>query len=441
MNSLLSILLEQLKIFPPAQHYRVAYSGGCDSHVLLHALVAVRDQLPTINLSALHINHGLADEADRWATHCEQVAAELNVDFKVVDVDAMGEAGESPEAAARQARYHIFAQMMDEGDGLLLAHHEDDQAETLLLQLFRGAGVRGLAAMPRHVAFSKGWLGRPLLGLTRQQLRDYAQAAGLSWIDDPTNQSQDFDRNFLRHNIIPDCLPRWPALPHTLARAAQHQAAASHLLDELAAVDLKTLVGSRSDCLSIGALNRLSRERQNNVLRYWIRLRGLSLPSTVQLQRIHDELLSAREDAQPQVGWANSVIRRYRDDLYLLPLRPDSADREPQNWDLSCDLSLADGCRLKCVSQKGLGLKASLQGRRDISVRFRQGGEVCRPSERGQAHRLKTLWQEWGVPPWERERIPLIYVGEEIAQVLGYCICEPWQAGADEDGLVMTESI
>ncbi len=439
MKSLPDTLLKQLKKFPPTQHYWVAYSGGCDSHVLLHALAALREQLAALNISALHINHGLSDEADDWAAHCEKVAADLDVDFKVVAVDAMGEAGESPEAAARQARYHIFENIMDEADGLLLAHHEDDQAETLLLQLFRGAGVRGLAAMPRHVAFGRGWLARPLLGLTRQQLRDYAQATGLRWIEDPSNQSLAFDRNFLRQNIIPDLLPRWPALAQTLSRAADHQASASTLLDELAADDLATLTGSRSGCLSIAGLGLLSRTRQDNVLRYWIHQRGVSLPATVQLQRIHDELLSAREDAQPQVGWATSVIRRYRDDLYLLPAKV--LQCEALSWDLKAKLGLSDGRDLSVELHPGAGLKAALNARSDISVRFRQGAEVCRPAGRGQTHRLKTLWQEWGVPPWERDHIPLIYVGEEIAQVVGYCVCEPWQAGADEDGLLVTESI
>ena len=442
MDPLLSILLAQLKQFPSSQHYRVAYSGGCDSHVLLHALVAIRDQLPATEISALHVNHGLAEDADHWAVHCEQVAADLGVAFDAVSVDAIGEANESPEAAARQARYHVFEQMMAEGDGLLLAHHEDDQAETLLLQLFRGAGVRGLAAMPRYTAFSRGWLGRPLLGISRRYLRDYANAAGLNWIEDPGNQSQDFDRNFLRHKIIPELLPRWPALSQTLARAARHQSAASHLLDELATADMEALTGSRPACLSIRALSALSRERRDNLLRYWIRLHGVLPPSSTQLQRIHAEVLSAREDAQPQVGWADSVIRRYRDDLYLLPAEADggSVNCDPLSWDLKNDLVLADGRRLKLERRQGSGLKASLQSRTDVSVRFRQGGEVCRPAGRGQAHRLKTLWQEWGVPPWERNRIPLIYAGEEIAQVVGYCICEPWQAEAGDAGLIVTES-
>ncbi len=440
MDLLLSTLLVQLKQFPPAQHYRVAYSGGCDSHVLLHALVSIRDQLSVTQISALHVNHGLADEADLWAVHCEKAAAELGVAFQAVSVDALGEADESPEAAARQARYHVFEQLMAEGDGLLLAHHEDDQAETLLLQLFRGAGVRGLAAMPRHTAFSRGWLGRPLLGVSRQQVRGYANDAGLNWIEDPGNQSQAFDRNFLRHKIIPDLLPRWPALSRTLARAAQHQSAASRLLDELAAVDMEVLACSRPGCLSIRALSALSRERQDNVLRYWIRMHGVLPPSSVQLQRIHAEVLSAREDAQPQVGWADSVVRRYRDNLYLLPAESGPTSYEALHWDLKDALPLADGRRLKLERRQGTGLKASLQVRTDVSVQFRQGGEVCRPAGRKQVHRLKTLWQEWGVPPWERNRIPLIYVGEEIAQVVGYCICEPWQANVDEAGLIITES-
>lgn len=439
MIPLLGILLEQLKTFPPARHYRVAYSGGCDSHVLLHALATIKDQLPGTGISALHINHGLADEADQWALHCGKIAADLGIDFRVMVVDAMGEAGESPEAAARQARYHVFEQMMAAGDGLLLAHHENDQAETLLLQLLRGAGVRGLAAMPHYTVFAKGWLGRPLLGISRQRVRDYANNAGLDWIEDPSNQSPDFDRNFLRHDIIPVLLSRWPALPSTLARAAHHQSTASRLLDELAVADLQASQGSRTDCLSIQALTALSQEHQDNLLRYWMHQQGVSMPSSVQLQHIKADVMFARDDAQPQVGWAGHVVRRYRDDLYLLPATSERSNSGSLHWDFKTDLSLADGRHLTLEWRQGEGLKASLQGRADVSVRFRQGGEVCRPSGRKQTHRLKTLWQEWGVPPWQRNKIPLIYVGDEIAQVLGYCICEPWQADAGEAGLIITE--
>ena len=438
MNPLLDTLLERLHAFPPARHYRVAYSGGCDSHVLLHALAAIRDRLPASTISALHVNHGLTEEADQWAAHCERVAAGLGVACQVVEVDAMGEAGESPEAAARQARYHVFEQVLEDGEGLLLAHHEEDQAETLLLQLFRGAGVRGLAAMPPHTAFGRGWLGRPLLGVSRQTLREHARAAGLRWIEDPANRSVDFDRNFLRHRIFPELRSRWPALARTLARAARHQAAAGRLLDGLAAADRAAAAGSRGGCLSIRSLRGLDRDRRDNLLRYWIREQGAPLPSSVQLRRIHDEVLPAREDAQPRVGWGGFAVRRYRDDLYLL--KEPLAESETQAWDLREDLRLADGRRLRVTRQRGAGLAAALLGREDITVRFRRGGEVCRPAGRGRTRRLKSLWQEWGVPPWERGRVPLIYAGGELAQVTGYCVCEPWQAGAGEDGLVITES-
>ena len=427
-------LLDQLAQLPPARRYWVAYSGGCDSTVLLHALASLREQLP-VEVRALHVNHNLHEAAPEWAVHCHTVCEALDIPLYEVNVDARASKGESPEAAARAARYRIFSEMLQTGDGLLLAHHQDDQAETLLLQLVRGSGPRGLAAMPLHRSLGAGWLGRPMLTFSRQALSEYAAAGGLKWIDDPSNFDTEFDRNFLRQQVMPRLRERWPSVANTMARAARHQAEAAELLHQLAEEDWQHCAGPQVDTLHIATLTQLTQERQRNLLRYWINsVNTLPLPDQQRLNRILDEVIPAAEDAQPIIRWPGGQVRRYAGLLYLL-----AADPRPLTgclqWDLTNTLELGDGQQLCVVTIRGQGLRADLQGNANLTVRYRQGGEVCRPAGRGHQHELKKLLQEWNVPPWERSRVPLLYAGEEIAAVIGYCVCEPYHADQQQAGL------
>jgi len=427
-------LLDQLAQLPPAQHYWVAYSGGCDSTVLLQAMAKLRDELP-VEVRALHVNHNLHAAAPEWAEHCHAVCEALDIPLYEVNVDARGRKGESPEAAARAARYRIFREIVAAGDGLLLAHHRDDQAETLLLQLLRGSGPRGLAAMPSHRPLGAGWLGRPLLGFSRQALCRYAEAEGLQWIDDPSNFDTGFDRNFLRQRVMPLLQERWPSAASTLARGAGLQAEAAELLRQLAEEDWQHSAGPQPDSLHIEALIQLTAERQRNLLRYWIdTVNQLPLPDQQRLGRILLEVIPAAADAQPCIHWPGGQVRRYAGLLYLLAKEPAQLSG-PLPWDMSQPLELADGRVLTASATRGEGVQAGLQGNATLSVRFRQGGEVCRPVGRGHQHELKKLFQEWGVPPWERSRVPLLYVGEEIAAVVGYCVCEPYHAHQQQAGL------
>ena len=432
-------LLDQLAQLPPAQRYWVAYSGGCDSTVLLHAMASLRQQRP-LELHALHINHNLHAASPDWATHCRRVCESLAVPLTEIDVDARAAKGESPEAAARAARYRIFTEVLRNGDGLLLAHHRDDQAETLLLQLLRGSGPRGLAAMPKHRPQGAGWLGRPLLDFSRQYLCRYAQAEQLQWIDDPSNFDTDFDRNFLRQEVMPQLQQRWPAALTTLARSAEHQAEAAELLHQLAQADWQLTAGSQANTLRIESLLRLSSERQRNVLRYWIdSINNVPLPDRQRLLRILTEVIPAAADAEPCVRWPGGQVRRYAGLLYVLAADPVSM-ASPLHWDLSERLELGDSRVLQASAVSGEGLRTDLDKLGTITVRFRQGGEVCRPVGRGHQHSLKNLLQEWGVPPWERNRVPLLCVNQDIAAVVGYCICEPYQAGNNEAGIIISEA-
>jgi len=432
-------LLDQLAQMPAASRYRVAYSGGCDSHVLLHALAGLREQLAA-PLEAIHINHGLSPRAGEWAAHCRAICAALNVPLVETTVHAHPGLGESPEAAAREARYSAWRELLQAGEGLLLAQHQDDQAETLLLQLLRGSGPKGLAAMPAVTGFAAGWLGRPLLAHSRAALRRYAAEHGLHWIEDPSNFDTDLDRNYLRHELLPVLQARWPSAPLTLSRAARHQGEAVELLDDLAAQDYRHCQGESPDCLQLAPLQALSPPRQRNLLRYWLAgVLQLPLPDSKHLNRILDEVLYAAPDALPQVGWAGVEVRRYAGHLYALSTRPGAPASDWRGWDPISQPSLdLNGQILQAEPCVGEGLSRRRIEQHGLQVGFRQGGEWCRPAGRGHRHELKKLLQEWRVPPWQRATIPLIRIDGQIAQVVDYCVCEPFAAQADEPALRIT---
>jgi tRNA(Ile)-lysidine synthase len=432
-------LLGRLAVLPTPRRYWVAYSGGMDSHVLVHALAGKRRELAPAAVCAVHVDHGLRPESGKWSQHCMRVCLDLGVPLRLVRVQAAAARGESPEAAARAARYRALADLLRPDDCLLTAHHQDDQAETVLLQMLRGGGPRGLAAMPQRIPFGRGALARPLLGYPRAALQAYAEMHALTWVDDPSNFDVGFDRNLLRHRVFPELHRRWPAAARTLARTASHCAESVELLDHLAAQDLSRAQGERPDTLSVARTLALGPARQRNLLRHFVTRVGLPMPSAVQLEHIRQDALLASRDANPCIEWPGGQVRRYRDLLYA-GRRP--AEHDPTlvlPWCVQRPLPLPRlGRRLNAVPDPAGGIKGALAGRRDVTVRFRRGGERCRPVGRGQTHTLKHLMQEAGIPPWERERLPLIYVGEELAAVAGLCVCEPYAAKPGEGGLRIT---
>lgn len=425
-----------LEASPCAPRYLVAYSGGRDSHVLLHAMAGLREALPG-DLRAIHVNHGLHPQADQWARHCRSVCDALSVPLHIVSVDARAVVGESPEAAARHARYQAFTRHMEQGDCLLTAHHCDDQAETLLLQLLRGAGPHGLASMPVRASFAGGTHLRPLLGCGRAQLAAYAAAHHLQWIEDPSNQDTGLRRNFIRHEVLPLLATHWPAAARTLARSAAHCAEASRLLDDVAATDLQRVAGGGPRQLNIPMLNTLDEARRYNVIRHWIGSQGFPLPRQTHLEHILRDVLQAAADRMPRVCWAGTEVRRYRDTLCLMAPLSSFDNRVVLPWDLRGTLTLPAGLgMLEAVTAEGGDvLTPDIRKRRDVTVRFRQGGEICHPAGHGHALPLKKLFQEQGIPPWERERIPLIYVGETLTMVVGICVCESHAAAWGVTGI------
>ncbi|MCA1804437.1 MAG: tRNA lysidine(34) synthetase TilS [Xanthomonadaceae bacterium] len=354
-------LLARLNSLATASACWVAFSGGVDSHALLHALASRRAVL-RMPLGAVHVNHGLHGHSPAWAEHCRRVCAELGVDFVLLSGDARPATGESPEAAARNLRYGLLRDWLPVNALLLSAHHQDDQAETLLLQLLRGAG------------------------------------------------------------------------PKVLARSAGLCAEAAELQEQVARQDLADATGGRPGTLSVAVLQGLPEARRRNLLRHWLRTMGFSLPSRAVLGRILAEVLAARADAEPCVHWPGAEVRRYRDDLYALaPLAPPPAGAG-RDWAPGEVLELAGGT-LRADTATGQGLRLTPGTR--LQVRFRQGGEQIRLPGRDHHHTLKQLFQERGIPPWERERLPLLYLGKELVVVADLWVVAGHQAGPGEPGWII----
>ena len=398
--------------------YLVAFSGGIDSSVLLHALAASAEDHQT-PVMAIHINHGLHEDAADWQAHCRNVAKQLDVPYVSQTVVVDENSGQGLEAAARQARYDAFRDLVEENDWLLSAHHEDDQAETLLLNLMRSSGLAGFAGIGARQRFGEGMLVRPMLDVSGAALASYAQEHGLCWIDDPANLDTRFDRNFLRRDIIPALAERWPGVSKRLGRSAGLAAEASDLLNDLAQLDLANLAtGATPDKLDIDGLKSLPEHRQRNLLRYAARQCGLPAPPATRLRQITQELIPAREDAQPLVEWPGAEIRRYRNKMYLLAAVPD--DLTPAATTLTPDgtwLDLGAGrgqMRLEAGVAGGIDCDAAEKG---LALRFRQGGEVFCPAGRKRTHKLKKLLQEDGIVPWMRQRIPLLYSGDCLVAI------------------------
>lgn len=426
---MLAALASQLNPFLDCRRWWVAFSGGVDSHVLLHLLAQLRRQRKIPALTAIHINHQLNPCADTWVEHCRDICAALDIEF-IAEAVRVVNAGIGVEAAARAARYAAFEKYIRSNELLLQAHHSDDQIETLLLRLLRGSGVAGLAAIPVQRALGRGQLFRPLLVCARADLIAYAREHRLHWIEDDSNASDRFDRNFLRLNVLPMIEQRWPSYRDTLARVVAQADESAHLLDELAAIDAAAALDAQGN-VSLAACAAFSESRQRNLLRYWIKQHQLPQPSREQLQQIL-AMAHARIDAQPCVMWPGAEVHRFHDCLHVFsPLPPPPSSPVDVEWDLSQPLSIEGFGTLTASPVVGAGLRADLSYR----VRNRSGGERCKPVGRAHSQTLKKLLQEYAAPPWLRDRLPLIYCGDEIAAVAHLWVCEGFAAPAGARGL------
>jgi tRNA(Ile)-lysidine synthase len=321
---------------------------------------------------------------------------------------------------------------------LLMGHHQDDQVETLLMRLLRGSGSRGMAAMPQQRTIGHSQLLRPMLELARADIVDYASQQGLQWVEDPSNQSSDFDRNFLRLQLLPLLAQRWPQYRQTLSRAAALSEESAQLNDELAAADFHSLsLSPELPSLPLGGFRELSHARQKNLLRYWLRQRQLAMPSALQLQAVLDNVIAAKQDAEPLVEWPGVQARRFKDELYCMAPLMVVDTLACYRWALSSPLIVDGVGQLTAQPATGQGISAGRLQQAGLELRFRRGGERCQPAGRSGSQSLKKLFQEYAVEPWLRDRVPLLYCGEELVAVADLWVCQHWQAGGAEPGWLL----
>lgn len=413
---------EQLRAYLPAvtspsSIWWIGFSGGLDSTVLLHALVQL--QLP-VQLRALHINHQISSNADAWQTQCADFCAQYSIPFHTEKV-RVENTGKGIEDAARAARYSVFEKNLAPDNYLLTAHHANDQAETLLLRLMRGTGPRGLAAMASVRSLGAGLLARPLLHFTRAELEAYAFAHQLRWVDDESNLDDDYDRNFLRNQVMPLLHSRWPEFKRKWQQTAELCAQQETVMEEIAREDLvraDAVTERVGQSIKLNALLGLSPARQQNLVRYWLRLLKHTTPEQLHWQQIEQQIFAGREDAQPRVAWGNVALQTYRERLYALPLQLPHLELQMQL------LESAPGPRLK------MDLPA-------LHIRYRTGGERCKPAGRAHSQTLKKLLQEYQLEPWLRDKVPLVLSGDNLVAVGDLWVCAEFVAAGHELGYTL----
>jgi tRNA(Ile)-lysidine synthase len=414
----------------------IACSGGLDSMALLrlaHAWAAGQG----VALYVFHVHHGLSPNADGWLAHCRQACADLGIVFDFRRVDVV-KSKDGTEAAARKLRYRALGEMcVAHGVPLLLtAHHLDDQAETVLLQLLRGAGPAGLSGMdasnraPGLLGDPELVMARPLLGLARAQLEGYAQEQGLAWIEDESNSDPRYARNALRHGVMPALAATFPGYQQRLARGAAHVQAAQRILDEVAEQDLAACQDGAT--IDLERLRGLSRDRANNLLRHLFAVRGLAMPSTAWLEEMVSQLFSAREDAQLKVTHPACHIRRHRGKLHITPKLPDLAGmRDPDDegvlvkegqafrWNGEASLVFPDYGGVLHFDPAERGFDPVWLRSRPLIIDFRKGGERLKPAANRPTRGLKAHYQALGMPAWERERSPVVWADRDLLFAAG----------------------
>lgn len=395
----------------------IAFSGGLDSSALLHLMHRFAEQ-QSIDLFAFHIHHGLSQQADDWLDHCAAECAKLNIVFAAERVHIAGTEITGVEAAARTARYAALGALCRQHHVplLLTAHHQDDQAETVLLQLLRGSGVAGLSGMessntaPDLLGDAALMMARPLLNFSRKQLADYVAAASTSYVDDASNSDTRYARNALRHQVMPALAEFFPDFQARVARSATHAQSAQRLLVELAALDLAQC--AEGDALAITRVQLLSTDRIDNLLRYWFGTRGIRMPSTAWLAEMREQLFTAKADAQLCVTHADCHIRRHRDRVYITPRRepidPEDKPRIAFNWQGESALNFPQLGGKLLFEPAEVGVAAKWLCEQALVIGLRSGGERLKPAANRPTRALKYHYQAADLPAWERERLPVV---------------------------------
>lgn len=427
--NIISYLAGQLKpkLLKEHQELVVAYSGGVDSHVLLHALAVLRQQ-HSFSLSAIHIHHGLSDNADLWLKHCADVCEQLSVPLQSAKVALQKQPRQSLEALAREARYGELQRLAPDNSTILLGQHRDDQLETVLLQLKRGAGPKGLAGMARQ------WQGsrdrgseaaktvnyfRPLLDITQEQILDYAKAHNLQWQEDESNQNTDFERNFLRQQVLPALTTRWPEFAKSVSRSASLCAEQQALLDELSEEKLLG-IQTPEHTLGISKLAELSENWQRQLVRLWLAKQNIPSPSRAVLGQLKGELFAASDDANPIIQWQNWQFRRFDQQLYVVPISKDlSGTRIDWQGEQHISLPQALGCLSFTSKTMSTPKKASPACVLDpqvgpISLRFGGYGDKFKALGAQHSKPLKQWFKQWKIPPWQRDKVAIVIQNKQV---------------------------
>lgn len=412
-----------------AARVRLGLSGGLDSVALLHLLSCLKQER-AFELSAVHVHHGLSVDADAWAAHCQALCLQCGVPCEVVRVVVDRRHPQGLEGAARLERYRAL--LAPGADILVTAHHQDDQAETVLLALLRGGSMRALAAMPGARSRSGMRHLRPLLDVPRSELEAYARAHYLTWVDDESNYDAAFRRNVLRQGVFPVLERHFPDYRGRLASAAAGFGEVAELLDQLAEQDAKVDAAGGLSCERLAALGEA---RARNLLAWFIRRAGVPVPPPRRLREALRQLVGAAPQSQPAIPLRDASLRRYQGHVYVVPDIPPVADAF-WIWRGETVLPLTGSpLRLRFEAAPGQGLSQAKLAHRLVSVRLRRGGERLALHQGGPARTLKNLFQEAGVPPWWRKLWPLLWVDEILVAVPGVGVHPDWQARGDEPGL------
>lgn len=414
----------------------VALSGGIDSKVLLHALVKIFEKGLIARPSAIHVNHGLQQAADDWQQICQQDCDHYQVPLQVFRFDLAQSTNANIEASARQARYQAFESTIKPGQWLLMAHHLDDQAETLLLRLFRGSGVSGVAAIPQQRALAQGHLLRPMLDVPKSEIQHYAKNCELDWIEDPSNSSSHFTRNFIRHEIFPKIAEKWPGYAKTMSRFSRLAAEHNELAQQIASEDLSKIENDKGQ-LSVNALVRLSRLRQKNLLYSWGVKHTRHAPSSSEVEQVIKQLEAAQHKSI-QISFSGLSLRSYHGILMLVPAKQPEVLLNPQQWlDILQPIKLPNQVEIKAELQQQVGLRAPDESEK-VWIKSRQGGERCLPDYREKSTELKKIYQELAVPPWLREWLPLVFYNEQLVAVPGIFIGKEFISDGEQPSLKLT---
>jgi tRNA(Ile)-lysidine synthase len=400
-------LLASLARLPTPRKYWVGFSGGADSTALLQAMHECRDQLPA-KICVVHFHHGLQAEADAWQEHCRAFCAERDLPYRAerLEIDSTGKY--STEEASRNSRYQAVAALLAREEMYLTAHHAEDLAETLFLNLMRGCGVEGLAGIPVLRNFEHGWVARPLLEMRRRDLEEYLLQREIAWLTDPSNADTTFDRNYLRQDLFPQLEQRWPGLVQRLSRTARNARITAGAMAMFIESQSGDLIRDRLK-MPVHKLLELEPEMQTLILRQWLRRHEVPMLPEQRLREFLKQLSEASAENQAEVQWEGWMIKHYQLDLWLHRSKPLMAcPRTP--WQQGMQLELGPDSGLLVLRGEAVEIPG------DWLVRTREPGDRIRPRPGGSSQKLKHFFQAASIPPWFRPGIPvLVWDGEPVA--------------------------